>query len=501
MDCSASTSRIGKPTTGSELFLNMRIRVLLGATLVCSALCLGGLVASPALASHDQSLYFEGSSELLNPRTQAHAFTQMQALGVKALRVDSIGSTWLPAPLAKRPKFDATSPASYDWGQYDAVLAKAAALHWKVLLTVTAPVPKWATAAHKDYYTRPNARDFEEFMTAVGKHYGSEVSLFAIWNEPNDAAFLLPQFNSKGTPASPLIYRGLFQAGYAGLHASGITHPQVLLGETAPIGYDSVAPHKGLLHDVAPLDFLRGALCLNSHYEKAGTCGALPAVGYSHHAYTTPAGPYYAPPLADNVTIGVLGRLSRALDLAARAGAIKAGLPIYLTEFGVQSYPNRFLGVSAAKQAQFDAIAERIAYENPRVAAFSQYLLRDDKLGGRPGSSVHGGIVGFQTGLEYVNGVRKPLYYAFPVPLVILKRGGGFSLWGLARPATGPTKVTVLIQPKGSKRFRILRTVQTNSLGYWSFDSSAQGSYWRVRWISPAGVKYEGPPIASYKVP
>ena len=71
------------------------------------------------------------------------------------------------------------------------------------------------------------------------------------------------------------------------------------------------------------------------------------------------------------------------------------------------------------------------------MAAFSQYLLKDDPLGGAPGSSVHGGSIGFQTGLEYLNGTPKPLYFGFPVPLVVSKRGHGFSLWGLVRPATG----------------------------------------------------------------
>ena len=71
------------------------------------------------------------------------------------------------------------------------------------------------------------------------------------------------------------------------------------------------------------------------------------------------------------------------------------------------------------------------------MAAFSQYLLRDDPLGGLPGSSVHGGYVGFQTGLETVNGTRKPLYFGFPVPLVVAKQGHGFSLWGLVRPSMG----------------------------------------------------------------
>ena len=59
--------------------------------------------------------------------------------------------------------------------------------------------------------------------------------------------------------------------------------------------------------------------------------------------------------------IGVLPRLVNALNLAARAHAIKPGMMIYLTEYGVQSKPNRFEGVSVAKQAEYDAISERIA--------------------------------------------------------------------------------------------------------------------------------------------
>ena len=220
--------------------------------------------------------------------------------------------------------------------------------------------------------------------------------------------------------------------------------------------------------------------------------------GYGHHAYTLPAGPFARPSGADEVTIGVLSRLSHALDLAAAAHAIPAHVPIYLTEFGVQSVPNKQLGVPVAEQAEYDAIAERIAYENPRVAAFSQYLLKDDPLGGPPGSSVHGGYVGFQTGLEYVSGKPKPLYSGWPVPLTVTKHGHGFALWGLVRPAGGATKVTVLVQGRGARSYRKLKTVATNGAGYWSFNSNTQGIHWRVQWVSPAGVKYEGPPIRAY---
>jgi hypothetical protein len=472
---------------------------------------LTGLLAAAALAlpagaaaSQGQTTYFEAGSSLLESHDQAKVFGQLQTLGVKALRVELSWASVVPsAGSATKPAFDATNPASYNWALYAPVLARAQSLGWPVLLTVTSPVPRWATSNKKaPYVTRPDQQDFQEFMTAVAREFGSQVSVYSIWNEPNHPAFLLPQWTSSGQPASPRIYRGLYQAGYAGLLAAGLTHPKVLFGETAPTGYDTVNPHRegsrALLHDVAPLAFLREALCLNSHYRPAGSCGKLQMSGYAHHAYTKAVNPHWVSPKADDVTIGSLSRLSSALDRAAAAHAIPSHLPIYLTEFGVQSFPNRELGVSVSAQAEYDAIAEHIAWSNSRVAAFSQYLLKDDPLGGKPGSSVAGGSVGFQTGLEYVSGAAKPLYLAWSVPLTVSRTHGGYSLWGLVRPATGSTKVTVLVQRKGSHSWRTLKTVSTNSHGYWALSSHTAGTAWRVRWKSPQGRTYEGPPVHAY---
>jgi len=482
---------------------------LLLPVLLCGA-ALGALasIPAPALASHNEAVYFEGSTDLLNAATRPHAIAQLKTLGVKALRVELSWYDVAPGQKsATKPSFEATNPGAYAWGEYDALIHEAQHLGWKVLLTVTSPVPRWATSNKAaPYITSPDDQDFEQFMTAVGRHYGSSV-LYSIWNEPNHPAFLRPQFTSKGQPASPRVYRGLYQAGYAGLQAAGIAHPQVLMGETAPFGYDTISRsmrrHEGAraaLHDVAPLAFLRGVLCLNNRYRKSGSCSELQTAGYGHHAYTLPAGPYYKPPEADDVTIGVLSRLSNALNKAAAAHAIPGGVPIYLTEFGVQTNPpNKELGVSYAKQAQFDAIDEHIAWSNPRVTAFSQYLLKDDPLSSGPaGASVNGGFIGFQTGLETVKGAPKPLYYSWPVPLTVTKSGHGYSLWGLIRPALGSTKATILVKRRGARRFMTLKTVTTNSLGYWSFASSTQGTAWRVRWVSPSGVKYEGTPITAY---
>ncbi len=53
------------------------------------------------------------------------------------------------------------------------------------------------------------------------------------------------------------------------------------------------------------------------------------------------------------------------------------------------------------------------------------------------------------------------------------------------------------MQPRGSKSYRTLKAVRTDSAGYWTLSSSTQGSHWRVSWRSPMGAIYNGPPIGS----
>jgi hypothetical protein len=465
--------------------------VTLASAAAGAGLALGA--APAALASHSEPTFVDATGQLLQPALRARTFAELQALGVDGLRVELYWQDVAPgANSGRRPSFDATNPASYHWGAYDAIMEEAQRLHWPVLLTVTSPAPKWATSTHRDFLTRPSPSAFEQFMTAAGRRFGSEVALWAIWNEPNQLGWLLPQWNRNGSPASPAIYRGLFEAGYRGLRAAGIPQPRVLMGETAPFGNSSVKPRReGLIHQMAPLTFLRGVLCLNARYHRTGHCRKLPAYGYAHHAYPNASGPGYAPPNRDQVTIAVLGRLTHALDRAARAGAIRGGMPVYLTEFGINTKPNP-LGVTPAKQAVYDAIAEKMAWQNGRVAAFSQYLLRDDPI---PKHHARGGWTGFQTGLETAGGGRKPLYYSFPIPLVVSRVRHGFSLWGLIRPAAGRTSAQVLVQPSRGRSYRVLATVHTDGRGYWSLRSAVHGAAWRVRWVSPTGTVYEGPPI------
>jgi hypothetical protein len=461
----------------------LRLRVLICALLACAALG----TAAPALASQQQLTYFEAPETLLNPATMPGAIKQLQSLGVSALRLElTWGYTAPDAGSATKPSFEAANPASYYWGQYDAVIAEAKRLKWQVLLTVSSPVPRWATSNKQaPYVTRPDNRDFEEFMTAVARHFGNKVSTYAIWNEPNQPAFLRPQFSPSGKPEAGWIYRGLFQSGYKGLVNGGLAKPQVLMGEAQPTAkfYKNYYKEGQFYDAVAPVAFMREALCLNAKYRRSPTCAPLPAAGFSIHPYTTATGPYGTPSNPDDVTISTLGRLVQALNKAGKAGAVKAGLPVYITEFGIRTKPEPYIGVSPSTAAEWDAISERLAWENPRVASFCQYLLKDDVLHKGP-----------QTGLEKLNGAKKPLYYAFPVPLTVTSTRGGYSLWGFVRPARKATTVTVLIQRPHSKSWQVLKNLKTGGLGYWTLKSSVQGSYWRVRWTSPSGTRYEGPP-------
>ena len=440
-------------------------------------------VASPAAASGGQFTLFEAPRELTSPDDALRAATldELQGLGVRWLRTVLYWRDVAPAagsPTA--PSFDEADPAGYDWTRYDRLIGEARARGMKVLVTVSGPVPKWATASRRSHVSHPSPTRFRRFMTAVGRRYGGYASAWSIWNEPNHPAFLGPQFrrrNGRAYAYSPGLYRKLFHAGDAGLRAAGRGRDLLLMGETAPRGTGRV---------VAPLRFLRGALCLSTSYRRARRCGRVPADGYAHHAYTTGSGPSFVPRNRDDVTIGVISRLTRALDRAGRAGMIRRGARVYLTEFGIQSEPDPYIGVSYAKQAEYRSISERIAYSNRRVAAFSQYLMRDDDP--RSGSASQR-YSGFESGLRRSTGEAKPAYDAFRLPLVAdLGRRGRVALWGLVRPSAGATRVTIEVLRRGSRTWRRLKPDTTDARGYWSTATiHRSGTRYRVRWAGHAG--------------
>jgi hypothetical protein len=463
--------------------------------LLCLSLMLGlpAAMAAPALGRADAVTIFEAPRELRSTDAVSRAATlrEIRDLGAGWLRVVLYWRDVAPAPDARDvPRFDERDPRGYDWSVYDRIIRAADARGLRVLLTVSGPVPMWATKARRDHVTRPSARRFGRFTEAAGRRYGAIVDAWSIWNEPNHPQFLRPQWTGYRTPTSAALYRRLFQRGERGLASAGIGIAPVLFGETAP---------RGTSHVVHPLVFLRRSMCLDERYRRDRPCERLRADGYAHHPYTTRAGPSFRPPNRDDVTIGSLSRMNRALHRAGRAGAIRRGLGLWLTEFGIQSLPDETIGVPETKQAEFLAMSERIARRNRRVVSVSQYLMRDSMpvAGERPGEMLH---PGFETGLRTHFGRPKRALHGFRLPCVALRGRWHTTLWGLVRGNPGGTRVTIEYRDANTGRWRTLKHDDTDRHGIWTTTTRLRSTRrYRVRWTDATGRSWVGSPTRSYR--
>jgi hypothetical protein len=439
------------------------------------------LLAAPAAeARKSQFMIFEANRELRSADATMRAATldEIRSFGVRWIRVVMYWRDVAPAPDdVTAPRFDERDPAAYHWSTYDRLVDDARARGMRVLITPSGPAPDWATLGG-DGVSYPSPRRFRRFMTAVGRRFGSRVSHWSIWNEPNHPQFLGPQYR-RGRPYSPRLYRRLFWAAHKALNATGNRRDRVLMGETAPRGNRRV---------VHPLRFLRGTLCLNHRYRKRRGCHRLPADGYAHHPYTTRAGPFFVSRRRDDVTIGSLWRLTRALRRAERARAIPRRTPVYLTEFGIQSKPDPHYGVSQTRQAEYRAIGEKIAWNTGRVRAISQYLMRDDLP--RRGRDRFGG---FESGLRRSNGRKKLAYRGFRLPMVARRTGRRrVRLWGHVRPHDGRERVEIQYRTRHG-RWRHLKHDRTGRRGYWATSTRYRPRRaYRVRWRAADGTRYPG---------
>jgi len=440
------------------------------------------LLAAPAAeARKSQFTIFEAGREIRSHdlAERARVLDEIKRFGVDWIRIVLYWRDVAPEPgRTSAPRFDETDPVAYDWTTYERIVAEARARGIRVLVTPSGPAPDWATLTG-DGVHYPSPTRFRRFMTAVGRQFGSRVSYWSIWNEPNHPQFLGPQYR-RGKPYSPRLYRRLFWAAHKALNATGNRRDRVIMGETAPRGNRNV---------VHPLKFLRKTLCLNKRYRKRRGCHRLPADGYAHHPYTTRSGPFFVSRRRDDVTIGSLGRLVRALHRAGRARAIRRRMPIYLTEFGIQSKPDPHYGVGQMRQEEYRAIGERIAWRRGRVRAISQYLMRDDLP--RKGSNRYGG---FESGLRFANGRKKLAYRGFRLPLVARRAGRRVRLWGHVRPHDGRERVVIEYRNRRG-RWRRLKRDRTGRRGYWTTTTRyRRGRTYRVRWRSPTGSRYAGSP-------
>src|SRR4051795_873002 len=148
-------------TSGPTCSSTRRSRVR--AVPACLALLILVAACLPAGAEARESQYtmFEAPTELLSEDAalRARTFDEIQAFGVRRLRVVLYWHS--VAPVADDPgvpRFDETDPNGYPgFARYDRLVAEARARGMRILLTVSGPVPRWATRDRDDTVTRPSA--------------------------------------------------------------------------------------------------------------------------------------------------------------------------------------------------------------------------------------------------------------------------------------------------------------------------------------------------------
>jgi hypothetical protein len=495
--------------------MNRRLPVLLIA-------CLTALAVLPSYASarKTQLSVIQDDAKVIasGDATRNATLDEMRGLGADVVKITI---SWRDLANGGRPSNPA-DPSAYPaakWVPYDAAVQGAAARGLGVFIDISGPAPDWAVAkATTPAGTyRPNAAEFGSFAKAVGARYNGTfpvpsgtpaptpggggtpppcivpplcgtafasannlpaVKLWSVWNEPNLPVFLLPQRSSTKShyPVSPAIYRGLYRAAYAGLTGSGHAADTILLGELLPVGKST----KTTRSSIRPLEFLRELACVDSHYHafkgsdaKARGCTgfkAIPLSGLAYHPYALSGGPTKRPPNRDDATIGTLSRVTKAID-RLRAKHRFAGpkrIPLWLTEFGVQTDPPDYLFGSPIKRVPtYLGMSERLAMRNSRVYSYSQYPLVDDRT-----------TSGFQSGLRYYSGKAKPgIYNEYRYPIFVRRSGrSAVEFWGGVRAADGGGTV-VLYSRVGSKaKFTKLKTVKLGPRGYFDVRTRASNA-------------------------
>ncbi len=372
----------------------------LAATLVAAAgLCVPAATASPTFAI---GVYDEGQTLYGDP---AQTFALYKSLKVDVIRVNLYWGGKLG--VAKYRPFDGADPrdAAYDWTLYDRTVAYAGANQIKVLLSITG-TPRWANGGGSPNRPPTNYDDLRDFAYAAAARYSGmylgtdgrtlpAVRLWAAWNEPNNPAFLRPQYVRKGGKwviQSAISYAKICEAVYMGVHSTMFKGEKVACGVTGPRGNNNPTSSRP---SVSPIAFLTAARNAGMKHFDA----------YAHN-------PYYGVPSETPTTKPpptVSGQSPTAITLANFDLLIKAVSRLYgprriwITEYGYQTKPpDSHFGVSWALQAKYLTQAFAIARANPRIDLMLWFLVRDEP-----------DLSGWQSGLMTVDGKKKPAFSAF----------------------------------------------------------------------------------------
>ncbi len=450
--------------------------VALAATLV---------FAAASVASTSQFTVIEDSAHLVSPNAteQNASLDEIAALGAEAVKIPVSWRATAPGTESG----DLGDPASYPAGAWDVVdraVAGARSRGLRVWLMITSPAPDWAVGRETPKYPgvyKPDPAKFGKFAEAVGRRY-SAAEFVSIWNEPDLSRYIQPQYKG-GVAVGAVHYRKMYRAAYDGLMRAGRSDAKILFGELKP------RANRNDNTTVMPLLWLRDFFCIDKNGRKLVGGAAkkrecsgfkpIKTAGLAYHPYAMAGGPLLRDPLKDNATVAYMKRIERVLDHASKRHRLKSRkLKIYNSEFGFETNPPDIYKTNIKSVPNFLNISEYLTYKDPRIASYSQYLLRDDVA-----------MSAFNCGLRFSDGTKKPgIYEAFELPFMVFKAdGGNLTFWGALRASDGSTQ-QALIQAKDGSSWTTVGTVSVSSpLGYFEKAISVPGGTaktFRLSWKS-----------------
>jgi hypothetical protein len=462
---------------------------------------------------------------------------QLHKLGIDRVHVYMAWSSLAPDAQSKqRPDFNATDPSSYaaaSWAPYDAIVRGLAARHMGIDLALSGSAPVWAEAAHGPKYDynlgdyEPDPAAYRQWVTAVATRYSGhytppgqssplpKVNFWSVWNEPNLGTFLAPQAPHGGSKleVSPRLYRGLVDAAWSALQASGHGGDTILIGELAPAG-STFPGAPGVFGNMPGLQFVRALYCVGASYQPlrgaaatargcpanaagskgfaAANPGLFKASGFADHPYPQGLPPDKSTPNEPDYTeLAGIPKLEHVLDRLQKLYGSSTQFPIWSTEFGYITDPPNTTGggIPYKTAALYLNWAEYLTWLNPRIKSYDQYLINDP-----PGSKA------FSSGLSSPTGKPKPTYAAYRMPLYLpvsaTAKGHPLVVWGQVRPGpdaarqTGhPQTVQIQFAAGSGAAFKTVQRVKlTGPNGYFevhqTFPSSGNV---RLRWSYPDG--------------
>ena len=408
-------------------------------------------------------------------------FQRTRAAGASSVRLIFYWTSVAPAGKERPAGFNPRNPGDpqYQWEAYDEQVRSAVAAGVEPIVGIQ-DAPAWAQLCSRGPGPcRPSPSALADFMRAAALRFRGgylglpRVRFWQIWNEPNLDAYLVPQYDAKGRPASPDWYRSMVNTAADAIHSVKQDNV-VIAGGQSPFGPDEKSTDR-----VAPLTFMRQLLCLSAGTNPKPVCRKRVRFDvWAHHPYTS-GGPTHHANSPNDVSAPDLWKMRVLLDAAVRTGNLRSrgAVDFWVTEFAWDTSPPDPKGVPEELHARW--VAE-VLYRmwDQGVSLVTWFLVTD-----MPFTDT----TPFQAGLYFrgANGMTsdtpKLALTAFRFPFVAFRepKKGSVMYWG--RSPAG--RSTVIVEQKRQGSWRVVETLRPNSHGIFSgrYASTAKTGFLRAR--------------------